>query len=133
MCEGVKQCSKLVHSGNRRSGMPIVNLTHAKVCTAKAPPGTRWEWWDRATPGLCLRVTDRGPSAWMLRYRSRNGGQPRFKFGDPRFMDLKAARIEAWRLKEQIAGGDEPAARSAAAKAAEKAQAIRTFGDLLVA
>jgi len=46
-------------------------------------------------------------------------------------MDLKAARIEAWRLKEQIAGGDEPAARSAAAKAAEKAQAIRTFGDLL--
>jgi integrase len=111
---------------------PKFHLTHAKIASAKAAPGERLEWWDEATPGLCLRVSERGPVAWVLRYHSRNGGQPRFRFGDPRVMDLKEARTQAWRLKDQIAAGNEPrSTASAAEKAAEAAEAIKTFGQLL--
>lgn len=111
--------------------MPRISLTHAKIAGAKAAPGQRLDWWDEATPGLCLRISEKGPTAWVLRYHSKTGGQPRYKLGDPRFMDLKEARTEAWRLKLQIAAGDEPASRSASAKAAEQAKAIKTFDDLL--
>lgn len=106
-------------------------LTHTMVQGAKAPPGTRLELWDASTPGLCLRVTDKGSKSWVLRYHSKAGGQPRYKFGDARRMDLRSARAEAWRLKDEIAKGNEPAARRKQVKAAAEAQPIRTFNDLL--
>lgn len=110
--------------------MAIETLTHARVTASKAALGTRLEIWDASTPGLCLRVTDRGVKSWVLRYRSKDGGQPRFKFGDARRMDLRAARAEAWRLKEEIANGNEPGAARREAKQAEALQPIRTVDDL---
>lgn len=111
--------------------MATKTLTHTMVTAAKAALGERLEIWDASTPGLCLRVTDKGAKSWVLRYRSAAGGQPRFKFGDARRMDLKAARAEAWRLKNEIAEGIEPAAAKRSAKAVEEARTVRTFGDLL--
>lgn len=111
--------------------MPRFQLTHARIASARAASGQRLDWWDEATPGLCLRVGERGPVAWVLRYHSKTGGQPRYKFGDPRIMDLKEARTEAWRLKAEIAAGNEPRAATAAQKEAEAVNAIKTFGHLL--
>jgi integrase len=106
-------------------------LTHTMVQAAKAGAGTRLELWDASTPGLCLRVTDKGAKSWVLRYHSKAGGQPRYKIGDARRMDLRSARAEAWRLKEEIAKGIEPAAARRQAREAAEAQPIRTFNDLL--
>ena len=110
--------------------MATKTLTHTMVTAAKAAPGTRLEIWDASTPGLCLRVTDKGVKSWVLRYRSKDGGQPRFKFGDARRMDLRSARAEAWRLKEEIANGNEPGAARREAKVAEALKPIRTVDDL---
>lgn len=106
-------------------------LTHTMVTGAKAEPGKRLEIWDASTPGLCLRVTDKGVKSYVLRYHSKGGGQPRFKIGDAKRMDLRSARAEAWRLKEEIAKGNEPAAEKRRVKAADQARTIRTFADLL--
>ena len=110
--------------------MAIETLTNARVTAAKAALGKRLEIWDASTPGMCLRVTDQGVKSWVLRYRSKHGGQPRFKFGDARRMDLRSARAEAWRLKDEIAKGNEPGAAKREAKQAEVAQPIRTVNDL---
>lgn len=106
-------------------------LTHTMVTAARAAPGSRLELWDASTPGLCLRVTDKGAKSWVLRYHSREGGQPRYKLGDARRMDLRSARAEAWRLKDEIANGNEPAAARAKAKQAVELQPVRTVNDLL--
>lgn len=39
----------------------------------KAPKGTRTETKDSLTPGLTLRVTDRGTKTWTVRYRRAGG------------------------------------------------------------
>ena len=62
----------------RRTNMAKVNLTDRTVSAAKAAPGERLEIWDALTPGLALRVTDRGVKSWILRYRTLDGRQPRF-------------------------------------------------------
>lgn len=106
-------------------------LTHTMVKAAKAAPGSRLELWDASTPGLCLRVSDKGAKSWVLRYHSKAGGQPRYKFGDARWMDLHAARAEAWRLKDEISKGNEPAVERRKAREVAEAQPIKTFDDLL--
>ena len=82
--------------------MAKVNLTDRAVTAAKADQGQRLEIWDALTPGLCLRVTDAGVKSWVLRYRTPDGRQPRFKIGDASRMGLRAARLEVGRLKDVI-------------------------------
>lgn len=55
-------------------------LTDRAVAAAKADSG-RLERWDLRSPGLCLRVTDRGVKTWIYRYRVPDGRQPRFTIG----------------------------------------------------
>ena len=113
--------------------MATVNLTDRTVSATKAKPGERVELWDAMTPGLCLRVTDKGVKSWVLRYRALDGRQPRFKIGDADRMGLRAARLEAGRLKDLIDKGHDPQAEKRQARAAAKAVTIRTFDDLLAA
>ncbi|RYF29884.1 MAG: DUF4102 domain-containing protein, partial [Comamonadaceae bacterium] len=106
-------------------------LTATSVSSIKAQPGQRVELRDKQMPGLCLRVTDRGVKSWVLRYRSRHGGQPRYKIGDATRMTLVAARAEAARLKAEIADGNEPAAERKRVKEAVAAEPVRTVNELL--
>ena len=111
--------------------MGVVNLTDRAVAAAKAMPGQRLELWDAATAGLCLRITDKGVKSWVLRYRTEDGRQPRLKIGDASRMSLKAARLEAGRLKDAIDKGADPQGEKRQARASAKARTIKTFSDLL--
>ena len=113
--------------------MARVNLTDRAVQAAKAKPGERLELHDALTPGLTLRVTDKGVKSWVLRYRAPDGRSQRHKVGDAARMGLRAARLEAGRLKDEIDKGIDPLAERRKAKAEAKAQTVRTFGDLLEA
>lgn len=113
--------------------MAKVNLTDRAVAAAKAEPGQRLEIWDAMTPGLCLRVTDKGVKSWVLRYRTPDGRQPRLKIGDAKRTSLRAARLEAGRLKDLIDKGADPQSEKRAARAQAQTQTIRTFADLLEA
>jgi len=113
--------------------MAKVNLTDRAVQAAKARSGERLELHDALTPGLTLRVTDKGVKSWVLRYRAPDGRSQRYKVGDAARMGLRAARLEAGRLKDQIDRGQDPLAEKRRAKAQAESVTIRTFGDLLSA
>lgn len=113
--------------------MARVNLTDRAVQAAKAEPGQRLELHDALTPGLTLRVTDKGVKSWVLRYRALDGRSQRHKVGDAARMNLRAARLAAGRLKDEIDRGVDPLAERRKAQAEAKAQTVRTFGDLLEA
>ena len=113
--------------------MAKVNLTDRAVTAAKAALGQRLEIWDAMTPGLCLRVTDAGVKSWVLRYRTLDGRQPRLKIGDAAHMGLRAARLEAGRLKNEIDKGADPQGEKRKARVMAKGLTVRTFGDLAAA
>lgn len=113
--------------------MTKVALTDRAVQAAKALPGRRLELHDAQTPGLTLRVTDRGVKTWALRYKTPDGRSARHKLGDAKRMGLKAARLEAGRLKDMIDKGIDPLAEKRAAREVARAVTIRTFDDLLSA
>jgi integrase len=102
--------------------MPKLQLTDKLVVSAKAAPGERLELWDLRTPGLCLRVTERGLKTFVLRYRASDGSQPRFKLGRFPHMSLRSARIEAGRIRGEVEDGRDPAASRRRAKVAADAQ-----------
>ena len=111
--------------------MAKVNLTDRTVSAAKAAPGERLEIWDALTPGLALRVTDRGVKSWILRYRTLDGRQPRFKIGDATRLSLRSARLEAGRLKDLIDKGQDPQGEKRQAREVARSVTVRTFDDLL--
>lgn len=113
--------------------MARVPLTDRAVQAAKAGPGQRLELWDGLTPGLCLRVTDKGVKSWVLRYRTLDGRQPRLKLGDARRMGVRAARLEAGRLKDLIDKGGDPQGEKRQARVAARGRTVRTFNDLIAA
>ena len=108
--------------------MPKLLLTDKLVAAAKAASGERLELWDLKTPGLCLRVTDRGLKTFVLRYRGADGAQPRFKLGRFPQMSLRSARIEAGRIRSEVEAGHDPAALKRLAK--QPVEAPLTFGEL---
>ena len=109
-------------------------LTERSVQTAKAEPGQRLELWDVRSPGLCLRVGDKGPKIWAVRYRTLDGRQPRMKLGTAGSaagdLSLAEARDRASEVRRLARDGIDPAARKKQEKAQAEAQAIRTVGDL---
>ncbi|MBX9575894.1 MAG: integrase arm-type DNA-binding domain-containing protein [Caulobacteraceae bacterium] len=113
--------------------MPTVNLTSTMVASAAPQGSARLELWDEKTPGLCLRVTDKGARSWVLRYRTPDGRQPRLKLGDAKRMSLKDARLEAWRLKGEIEKGADPQGAKRQARETARSLMVRTFDDLLSA
>ncbi|MGA0543678.1 tyrosine-type recombinase/integrase [Brevundimonas sp. VNH65] len=113
--------------------MARVNLTDRAVQAAKAEPGKRLELHDALTPGLTLRVTDKGVKSWVLRYRAPDGRSQRHKVGDASRMGLRAARLEAGRLKSEIDKGADPLSEKRKARVIAKALTVRTFRDLSAA
>lgn len=108
--------------------MPKLLLTDKLVTSAKAATGERLELWDLKTPGLCLRVTERGLKTFVLRYRGADGTQPRFKLGRFPQMSLRSARIEAGRIRGEVESGRDPAALKRRAK--QPVEAPLTFTQL---
>lgn len=109
--------------------MARVNLTDRAVSAARAEPGQRLELWDERTPGLHLRVTDRGVKTWVVRYRTPDGRQPRLAIGKVPAFGLKDARDRAGEILREVAKGRDPATERRQARAAPR-QTIRTFDDL---
>lgn len=110
--------------------MPTVTLTERDVVAAKAEKGQRLELWDAKSPGLCLRVTDRGLKTWFVRYRTLDGRQPRFSLGNYPALKLAEARDLATDAKRAAREGKDPAALRKAAITAAKAEPLRTVEDL---
>jgi integrase len=114
--------------------MPIQKLDDKTISAFRVPNGTRTELWDKATPGLCLRVSATGDTqrkVWVWRYRTLDGRQPRLRLGEyGETRGLKWARLRVGVLKAEVEGGKDPADEKRKAKAAAKAQTIRTFNDL---
>lgn len=111
--------------------MATLKLTDKAVLAAKAPSGERLELWDEQTPGLCLRVSDKGKKVWVYRYRTPDGRQPRLTLGDySGAHGVRWARDEVESLRVDIRKGADPAAERKKARLAAKSQAIKTFDDL---
>lgn len=119
--------------------MASTKLTDRGVAAAKAPAGGRAELWDSAVPGLFLRVSG-SSKVWGWRYRRPDGSQPRVRLGhyvdpadardDDAALTVSGARARARRLRTIVDAGGDPASEKAEARAADKAQPIRTVDDL---
>ncbi len=104
-------------------------LTERMVQSALPESGRRAELWDARTPGLCLRVTDRGVRTWIFRYRAADGKQPRFTIGNAAAISLKEARARALEIDRDVASGRDPASERRAERI-EVRKKPRTFSDL---
>jgi integrase len=115
--------------------MPSLKLTDSLCKGATCPTGkTQEDFWDTQEPGLGLRVTSAGRKTWCWRFRWQGerkrltllqyGDAPPVLFDDgdggkirkPAEYTLKAARIEAARLRVLLASGMNPANEADAAK-----------------
>lgn len=103
-------------------------LTDRLISAASSTSG-RLELWDLRSPGLCLRVSDRGGKTWIYRYRAQDGRQPRFTIGRFPSLGLKDARARASELEREIALGGDPA-KERQARRVEVRVSPRTFNDL---
>lgn len=118
--------------------MATSKLTDKTVLAAKPKAKQRVELWDETTPGLCLRVSNQGDDTegpfkrvWVWRYRTLDGRQPRLTLGDYSTKhSLKWAREQVEELRVVVRRGADPAGDRKQAKAAAKAQPLRTFDDL---
>ena len=111
--------------------MATVRLTDRAVAAAKPAPGQRLELWDEVTPGLCLRVTEKGQKSFAYRYRTDDGRQPRLKLGDfSRTFGLAEARLAAERIRMQVRDGADPSGDRKRRRIEARAQPLKTFDDL---
>jgi integrase len=104
----------------------------------KAEAGKRVEFWDSATPGLCLRVSGvadgedvRQRKVWVYRYRTLDGRMPRLTLGD--FTDrqgVKWAREQAQEQRVAVRKGGDPAGERRRKRTEARLRTIRTFDDL---
>jgi integrase len=111
--------------------MPTLKLTDRAVAAASAPKGRRVELWDEATPGLCVRVNEKGGKVFVLRYRTDDGRQPRHKLGEysPSF-GVAEARRAAEKLRVQIRDGADPAGERKRRRHEARSEPIKTFNEL---
>jgi len=119
--------------------MPKLTLTAPAVERLKAPASGQVDYFDAALPGFGLRIGSSGVRSFFLTKRV-NGKLTRVTIGRAKIhpdgpgLTLAAARAEADRLAQRMAGGVNPkAARAedlARAKAAEAAQARDDFATV---
>ncbi len=100
------------------------NLT-AKFCESVQPLDQIVEYYDGSS-SLVLRVLPNGKKNWSMRYRSPNGKQRRFDFGEFPALTLADARTEFLEAKLLIKRGGDPAEQRREEKVA-KAKKIDTL------
>lgn len=130
--------------------MAATHLT-ARLCAAAKPKAgpdgnpVQTAFPDDDPIGLELRVSAEGRKVWSFRYRTLDGRQRRLTLGvfapgedegpegegDARPLTLKAARRKARLARAVVEDGGDPATQRRKAKAAAKAQTLRTLNDLL--
>jgi integrase len=90
--------------------MPVLNLTAQSMKGIQPPTVGAIEYWDAATPGLCLRVFASGRRSWSFRYRPREGGKKneRITFGSSEILSLADARDRAARVRAEVVDGGNP-------------------------
>lgn len=110
--------------------MASVRLTDKAVAAAKAEAGKRLELFDLACPGLILRVTDAGRKTWVVRYRTKDGRQPRLTLGTYPALSLVDARDLALDAIKAAAKGGDPSADKKRERTEAKAQPLKTLDDL---
>ena len=98
--------------------MPTEKLTVKFIDAIKAPSEGRIEYWDKATPGFGLRVSDSGRKTWVLMYRA-GGVLRRYTLGTYPSLPLADARDKADDELRRVAKGIDPAAEKQAARKAE--------------
>ena len=103
--------------------MPTIKFTARRLDALKQPAKGRIEYWDADTPGLGLRISDRGRRTWTLMYRVK-GRQRRMTLGTYPSLSLADARKQARDHLRDVAHGKDPAAHKKAERHAE------TFADL---
>ena len=89
----------------------------------RAPSTGRETHWDEATPGLALRVTDRGVKTWSVWTRVRGRGV-RVTLGRFPTLGLSDARKKALGVLRDVALGADPVAEK------RRRREAGTFGDL---
>jgi integrase len=92
--------------------MPRRKLTDATIRNVKPPAkGQRLELFDSLTPGLSLRVTDKGAKSWslLLRVGPKHARRlRRLTLGDARVITLAQARAQAREALTLAAAGGDP-------------------------
>ena len=90
--------------------MPKKNLTDRGLRALKAAPaGTRYEIMDAGTPGLGIRVTDKGHRTFIFAHRFPGGrSYTRRELGEHGAITLEAAREKARHWRELIRRGVDP-------------------------
>src|SRR5262245_59579713 len=101
--------------------MPTVAMNAKKVAGLKPIPGKRVEYFDADTPGLALRITERGAKSWTLFYRHR-GRLRRMTLGGLDVVGLAKARKLAKDHLYAASQGEDPATQKQEDKRAQ------TFG-----
>lgn len=84
----------------------------------KPSAGRRMEYFDAATPGLALRVTEHGAKSWTVLYRHR-GRLRRLTLGDATVISLATARTRARDALNEASEGTDPATEKQQEKKAE--------------
>jgi integrase len=91
--------------------MPRVALTDRFVAGAKADKVPQTDYFDSKTPGLALRVSDRGHKAWTFIFTSPSDGKrTRMTLGSYPALALAAARARAAVARAHCQDGSDPRA-----------------------
>ncbi len=94
-----------------------------------AAKGKRIERFDAGTPGLSLRVTERGVKSWSVYYRL-GGVHRRETIGTWPKVGVADARDQAREIKELAKSNVDPRAAREAEEATAQAGALATFGSI---
>lgn len=105
-------------------------FTDAFIRGLKAQEEKRSAYYDGATPGLELRVSSGGQKTWGYRYRDVGGRTLRLVLGTFPATTLKDAREAALQARAHVSRGGDPQTERRAARAAARAQSIKTLKDL---
>jgi integrase len=99
-----------------------VRLNKTNVEALPVPPKDHAPvlYWDDLLTGFYVQISDRGTRTYYAYGRMPNGRQSRKKIGRHGALMAEQARARAKQLLGRIAGGDDPAAESRAARQAEK-------------
>jgi integrase len=108
-----------------------VRLTDKSILSLRPQQGERAELFDLQEPGLLIRATSGGIRTWYFRYRTIDGRQPRYKLGTYPATGVADARKKAQAARGLVEAGADPAALERQAEAKAKAEAIRTYSDLV--